>query len=196
MAEDWWSRWFKRRSPFRWFFGDIEDFMRDMEDFIREEFEDLSKWVPKDLMREKTLPDGTKVTEWGPFVYGYRITIGPDGKPQVEEFGNVKPETGLGRPRIGFQEYREPLTDVIETNGDVKVIVELPGVEKNDIKLYGTEETLTVSVDTPQRKYYKEIKLPCKVDTQQSKSSYKNGILEVTLRKKEEKPKGEPLKID
>lgn len=196
MVEDWWSRWSRRRSPFRWFFEDLEDFMRDMEEFMREEFEELSKRIPKDLVRERTLPDGTKVKEWGPFVYGYRVTIGPDGKPQVEEFGNVKPEAGPGRPRIGFQEYREPLTDIIETEDEVRVVVELPGVEKNDIKLYGTEETLTVSVDTPQRKYHKEVKLPCKVDPQQSKSSYKNGILEVTMKKKEERPKGQPIKIE
>ncbi|MEM2329812.1 MAG: hypothetical protein QXL59_03200, partial [Candidatus Jordarchaeales archaeon] len=77
MVEDWWSRWSRRRSPFRWFFEDLEDFMRDMEEFMREEFEELSKRIPKDLVRERTLPDGTKVKEWGPFVYGYRVTIGP-----------------------------------------------------------------------------------------------------------------------
>ncbi len=130
-------------------------------------------------------------------MYGYSVTIGPDGKPKVREFGNVKPETRIGSPHIDVKEKREPLVDVMTTNGEVKVIVELPGVEKKDIKLHGTENSLTISVDTPQRKYYKEVELPAKVDPKEAESSYKNGVLEVALQKrKEEKPKGEPIKIE
>jgi len=73
----------------------------------------------------------------------------------------------------------------------------LPGVEKNDIKLKGTEKTLTISVDTPRRKYYKEVELPAKVEPKNAKSTYKNGVLEVTVEKrKEEKPVGEPIRIE
>jgi len=39
--------------------------------------------------------------------------------------------------------------------------------------------------------------LTAKVDPAKAKSSYKNGVLEVTLPKKEEeKPKGEPIEIE
>ncbi|NIW11257.1 MAG: Hsp20 family protein, partial [Gammaproteobacteria bacterium] len=87
--------------------------------------------------------------------------------------------------------------DVITTDKEVKVIAELPGVEKEDIKLHGTEDMLTISVDTPQRKYYKELELPESVDPKSAETSYKNGVLEVTLKKteKKKKPKGEPIEI-
>jgi len=202
LSDEEWPTWFRRRrSPlFRgWFFEDLDEVFREMEEMMEREFKELSKRVPKDLVRERTLPDGTKVHEWGPFVYGYSITVGPDGKPQIREFGNIKPEIGPvpGRTRIGIKEEREPLVDVVSTNGEVKVIAELPGVEKNDIKLHGTENSLTISVDTPQRKYHKGIELPAKVEPKQAKSSYKNGVLEVTIpKKKEEKPKGEPIHIE
>jgi len=200
LSEDWWSRWFRRRRwPFfrSWFFEDIDEFFREIEETMEREFKELSKQIPKDLVRERVLPDGTRVQEWGPFVYGYSVTIGPDGKPQVREFGNIKPEARFGRPSINIREEREPLVDVMTTDDEVKVIAELPGVEKKDIKLHGTETSLTISVDTPQRKYYKEVELPTKVDPKKAKSSYKNGVLEVTLpKKKEEKPKGEPIKIE
>jgi HSP20 family protein len=166
---------------------------------MERQFDEIMKRAPKDLVRERTLPDGSKSREWGPFVYGYSVTIGPDGKPQVREFGNIRPELGpgVGRPRIDFKNEREPLIDVTSTNGDVKVIAELPGVEKIDIKLTATEDALTISVDNPKHRYFKEVKLPAKVDPQRAKSSYKNGILEVNIPKKEkEKPKGEPLKIE
>jgi len=197
--EDWWSRWFrKRRWPFfRGAFWDVDEVFREMEEFMEREFKEFSKRAPRDLIRERTMPDGTKVREWGPFVYGYSMKIGPDGKPQVREFGNVKPGAKFGRPRIDIKEKREPLVDVIRTDGEVKVVAELPGVEKTDIKLHGTENSLIISVDTPQRKYYKEVELTAKVDPREAKTTYKNGVLEVTLqKKKKEKPKGEPIKIE
>ena len=167
---------------------------REMEKTMEEEFKTFTSRVPKDYVRERKLPDGSTVRELGPFVYGYSVKIGPDGKPEIREFGNVKPS------RLGPQvkEEREPLVDIIETNGEIHIVVELPGVEKNDIKVHGTEEALTISVDTQQRKYYKDIALPAKVKVKEAKTEYKNGVLEITLpkTKEEKKPKGEPINIE
>jgi HSP20 family protein len=200
LSEDEEDRWFRRRRwPFfRGFYHeDFDDVFRQMEEMMEKEFEELTKKVPRDLVRERTLPDGSKVNEWGPFVYGYSLTIGPDGKPQIREFGNVKPEAKFGKPQLNIKEEREPLIDIIPSNTEIRVIAELPGVDKKDIKLHGTERTLTISVDVPQRRYYKEVELPSTVDPKNAQSSYKNGVLEVTLKKKEEeKPKGEPIKIE
>ena len=165
-----------------------------MERMMEEELKTFTSQVPKGYVKERKLPDGTSVRELGPFVYGYSVKIGPDGKPEIREFGNVKPSR-LG-PRI--KEEREPLVDIVETDGEVKVVAELPGVDKNNIKLHGTEDTLTISVDTPQHKYYKEVRLPARVAVKETKSRYKNGVLEVTLLKtKEERgPKGESINIE
>ncbi|MEM2816161.1 MAG: archaeal heat shock protein Hsp20 [Candidatus Bathyarchaeia archaeon] len=188
--------WFRRRRfPFfgSWFFEDIDRMFREMEKAMEEEFKIFTSKVPKDYVRERKLPDGSIVRELGPFVYGYSIKIGPDGKPEIREFGNVKPSK-FG-PRV--KEEREPLVDIVETDKEIHIVAELPGVEKEDIKLHGTEDTLTISVETPQRKYYKEIKLPAKVKIKEAKTQYKNGVLEVIMPKMEEgKPKGEPIKIE
>lgn len=198
-----WFRRRRRRPSFRDWFGDIDEMMREMEEFMRRDYKEFTQQLPKDLVRERRLPDGSTAKEWGPFVYGYSMTIGPDGKPQIREFGNVKPSTkpepfGLQRPKIDIKEEREPLVDVMTADQEVKVVAELPGVDKNDIKLYGTEKTLNISVDTPQRKYSKEVELPASVDPKTAKSMYKNGVLEVTITKvkEEKKPKGEPIKIE
>lgn len=192
MSDKDWDRLFRERWPFfRSIFGNLDEVFREMEEMMKREF---SERVSRDRIRERTLPDGTKVREWGPFVYGYSMKIGSDGKPQIREFGNVKPSARFGRPRIDIKEKREPLVDVLTTNGEVKVVAELPGVEKKDIKLDGTESSLTISVDTPERKYYKKVELPAKVDIKKTKASYKNGVLEVTLQKKKE-PEGEPIML-
>jgi HSP20 family protein len=188
--------WFKKRrsqskDPF---FGEINDMFREMEKMMDEKLKNFTDKVPKEYVKERKLPDGSTVKEMGPFVYGYSMKIGPDGKPEIQEFGNLK--KGLkGPPQV--KEEREPLVDIMETNEDIHVVVELPGVEKTDIKLHGTEDELTISVDTPQSKYFKEVELPAKVRVKEANSSYKNGVLEVVLPKAEvsNKPKGEPIDI-
>jgi HSP20 family protein len=72
--------------------------------------------------------EGGKVREVGPLVYGYSMTVGPDGKPRIREFGNVKPSRlkhgGFSRPEISGE--TEPLMDVTTTDKEVKVVVEMP----------------------------------------------------------------------
>jgi HSP20 family protein len=190
------DRWSKRGWPFfRGGLGDIEEAFKEMEEMMTKQFENLSKIAPEDLGREKTLPDGTQVKSWGPFVYGYSVTVGPDGKPKVTEFGNLKPETSTQTPQV--EEKREPLADVIPADNEARVIVELPGAEKKDIKLSGTDAKLTISVDTTEHQYYKEVELPFKVDIKKATSNYKNGVLDITIpKKKEEETKSEPIDIE
>jgi HSP20 family protein len=186
--------WFKkRRNPSRDpFFGDIDNMFREMERMMEEEFKNFSQKVPKEYVKERQLPDGSTVKELGPFVYGYSMKIGPDGKPDIQEFGNLK--KSLKGPEV--KEEREPLVDIVDTSSEVRVVVELPGVEKTDIKLHGTEDSLTISVDTPQYKYYKEVDLPCKVRVKEARSTYKNGVLEVIIPKSQpSNPMGEPINI-
>ena len=94
----------KNILPYDWFsnFFDVvnnrglydrSDVFRDFEDRYREidtmfnVFNDISNNGPKELVREYETQEGVKVREVGPIVYGYSMTIGPDGKPQVREFG-------------------------------------------------------------------------------------------------------------
>lgn len=200
--DDFWSEWFRRRSRWptmkRWWSEDFDNIFSEMEEFMERQLNELSEKAPEDLIREKVLPSGAKVKQWGPFVYGYSMTVGPDGKPQIREFGNITPRTSRGRPSLDVKEKREPLADVVSSNGEVQIIVELPGVEKKDIKLRGTEDSMTVSVDTPERKYFKKLDLPMKVDPKKAKSKYNNGVLEIILKKLErkEEPEGEEIKIE
>jgi len=193
-SSDDYPEWTKRKRAKDPFFGDIDDMFREMEKMMDEELKNFTDKVPKEYVKERKLPDGSTVRELGPFVYGYSMKIGPDGKPEIQEFGNIK--KGLkGAPQV--KEEREPLVDIVEAEGEIHVVVELPGVEKTDIKLHGTEDSLTISVDTPQYKYYKEVELPGKVQVREARSSYKNGVLEVVVPKTEAmgKPKGTAIDI-
>lgn len=190
---DWFTKRRKHvsRDPF---FGDIDRMLHEMEKMMEEKFKSFTQKIPKDYIKERKLKDGSTIKEWGPFVYGYSMKIGPDGKPEVRQFGNIK--KSLEGPEI--KKEREPLVDVVETSGEVHVVVELPGVEKSDIKLLGNEDSITISVNTPKSKYYKEVQLQNKVKVKEARSSYKNGVLEVILPKIEplKTPEGEPIDIN
>jgi len=112
-------------------------------------------------------------------VYGFSIKTMTGGRPVVESFGNIK-KTPKG-PTV--EEEREPLTDVFDEKEEVRVYAEMPGVNEEDIKLDLRGDILDILAKSGDRKYHKEILLPVKVKSETLISSYKNGILEVKIRK-------------
>ncbi len=157
----------KKRWPFR----------DDIFDELDREFEEMEKNMGK-MFEEMRKASIEGLGEEGPYVYGFSMRVGPDGKPHVEEFGNVS-----GGEGTEISTDREPLTDVIEGEKEISIIAELPGIEKKDIDLSATEDSLQIRVDTPDRKYHKELRLPARVKPDTTKASYKNGVLEVKLRR-------------
>jgi len=112
-------------------------------------------------------------------IYGFTVKTGIGGKQsRVETFGNVR-KTERG-PRV--VETREPITDVFDEKNYVMIIAELPGVQEKDIKLHIKGDVLNLET-TGERKYAKEIPLPAKADFESRKVNFKNGILEVKLKK-------------
>lgn len=213
---DWINRFFDQGNNNRFgrLFGaenlvsEIDSMHKEM-DSIFEEFNENTKQSSKELVREYETEDGRKVRQVGPIVYGYSMTIGPDGKPHVTEFGNVKslgnfdsnrkniPAKQLGKTSTLSAE-REPLVDVNTTEKEVKVVVEMPGVRKEDIKVNAANSQVEIDASYNSRKYHKLIELPKEADIETAKSIYNNGVLEITFNKKKEdiKPKGKEIKIE
>ena len=205
LTYDWFSNFFNPLNNRGLF--DRNDVFRDLEDRYRgidamyNVFNDISTNAPEELVREYETEEGVKVREVGPIVYGYSMTIGPDGKPQVREFGNIR---SLGKSdsnvkkmgqNLGKSSHisveREPLVDVNTTDTEVKVVVEMPGIKKEDIKINAYDSQLEiVSSKDAQRKYHKNIRLPEQAEIESARSVYNNGVLEVTLNiKKSPSPK-------
>ena len=132
-------------------------------------------------------------SESGPFFYGYTMTVGPDGKPVVQEYGNAKP--GLAPA----SDTREPLVDTIvdEKEKVVKLIAEMPGVEKSDVKIVVENKTVNLSAEHDGKKYHAKVPVEHKVDENSAKASYKNGVLQIVFKlAKEEKPKGKTVEVE
>ena len=167
---------FRRRNPL---FGDgFDDFMGD--DFFSE-FEEEFRRMQEHMSHlfDEALR-GDEHDHLRRYVYGFSMHSDPDGKSVIEEFGNVPRE---GEDRVPGQ--REPLVDVIDGKEDVTVIAEIPGVDKRDIDVKADDKTLAISVPNGSGGYHKELDLPAEVDPGTIKAEYKNGILEVKLRRKQ-----------
>jgi HSP20 family protein len=94
-----------------------------------------------------------------------------------------------------------PKIDIIENDNEIKVNAALPGVKKEDLDVSLTHQTVTIKSSTRQEEkqesgeYYRReisrgefqrtVSLPCQVDSDQAKASFKDGILEIVIPKLE-----------
>jgi HSP20 family protein len=112
-------------------------------------------------------------------VFGFSIKTAVGGNPIVEPFGNIK-KTPKG-PTV--EEEREPMTDVFDEKEEVRIYAEMPGVNEEDIKFDLKGDILDISARSGERKYHKEILLPVQVKKEALSYTYKNGVLEVRIKK-------------
>jgi len=112
-------------------------------------------------------------------VFGFSIKTAVGGKPIVEPFGNIK-KTPKG-PTV--EEEREPMTDLFDEKEEVRIYAEMPGVNEEDIKFDLKGDILDISARSGERKYHKEILLPIQVKKEALSYTYKNGVLEVRIKK-------------
>ena len=176
----------RRKNPFD-YFGFDDDFIKDMfnDDRIMDDFRKMTEEMMKML---------SNAQPGKPVVHGFKVQFDPDGKPSIEGFGNRSIKSPNGNPVISDE--REPLTDVIEGDNDVAVTVEIPGVEKGDITLNVANNILEIDVDTPNRKYHKLVETPCDIIPNTTKATYKNGILDVVVKRKDKKKPGTGYRVD
>jgi HSP20 family protein len=178
------DEWFGKRRRIGSWFPDVDDMMKEMEKMMQEAFKNIEQQVPKNLIKERKLDDGSVVREMGPIVYGYSVKIGPDGKPEVRKFGNINSFPNVLGGGLAVKEEREPLVDVIRGKDDLRIVAEVPGVNKEDLRVTADESSLTIESVTGQPHYHKSVELPEAVDPKTAKSTYKNGILEVMFKTK------------
>ena len=180
----------------------------------------LPGWAPmRDFCKDgacdcDTNEENATAATQGPIVryYGFVAGMGPDGRPVMYEYGNMDHATTAAaaattategaRPSLHAgattQAEREPLVDTIvdEKTGVVKLIAEMPGAEKRDIKISVEDGGRHVSVwatgstdahrkggdeNNNGKKYRMRIPLERKVNPDTAKATYRNGILQISF---------------
>jgi HSP20 family protein len=142
-----------------------------------------------DLVSKLAEQEGAQVERQGEFgdekkgtkaVYGFSVRVGGAGQPKIEPFGNVVKNRGSG-PVV--EDEREPMIDTFDEDGHILVIAEIPGVNESDIRFEVQGDTLSIRARRGERKYAKELQLPAPVTKEGAEVAYRNGILELKLRK-------------
>ncbi|RNJ76681.1 MAG: Hsp20/alpha crystallin family protein [Nitrosopumilus sp. B06] len=119
-----------------------------------------------------------------PCCYSCVIT-GPDRTPAVQEHGSEGSASGT----------REPVVDTIVGKKEVKLVAEMPGVEKTDIKIIVDNGTVDLSAEHDEKKYHARVPIEGKIDEDHVRATYKNGILQIVF-KLEEKPAGKKVEVE
>jgi len=170
----------------------------------------MAKERKLDIEEEHRLPANRE--EWGISPFGESIWESPFRMIRRfhDEIDRIFSEFGFptanfpSMPPTPYERMRPitPAVDVWETDQDVKIRADLPGVEPENLEIYTTEDSLTFRAEkkheeearergfyrTERRfgRYERSISLPAAVKPDQAKASFKNGVLEITLPKSEE----------
>ncbi len=165
----------------------FEDIFEDIDDIIRGMFESR---IDTEEMGE-------------PLVWGYSMTQRGNEPPEIREFGNVSLRdemfSGLGLEHHGGVAHlepgmRKPLVDIIEAEDSLHVVVEMPGITKEDVSLEISGTVLNIKAKNGDRKYSERVELPARVLADSAKATYKNGVLEVVF--KYDRSDNKSIKVD
>jgi len=115
--------------------------------------------------------------------------------------------TGSGRALESF----EPRVDVAETDKEVRITAELPGVEEKDVEVSLSRDAITIKGEKREEKeekgkeqyrmersygaFRRSFSLPCEVDADKATASFKKGVLTVMLPKTAEAAKSKKIEV-
>jgi HSP20 family protein len=93
---------------------------------------------------------------------------------------------------------REPQMDIVTSDKEIRIVVELPGVDKQDVRVNNFDNIVEISTsDRAARSYRAIIEVPQDAEMGSAKSSYKNGILVIIFDKElQPKTKGRQVRVD
>lgn len=187
-------------------FFDIWNF--NLEDIFRSFDEDITT-----LLRSSS----SEYQEGGPITHGYSVRVGSDTnyQPEVRQWGNLndyRRKQGLPElqfPLKGLSEFSEPrlpaastlnekFVDFIDEDKHLKIIVEVPGFTKENlsINIDETGSEITLTGKSKSNELNQTIKLPSKIEANTTKSTIKNGVLEIRGKKIKNSSKKYQVKID
>ena len=80
---------------------------------------------------------------------------------------------------------KEPprLIDVLEDDDEITVVAEFAGFSKENLRINVKNQRLTLFATASDRKYRKSLNLPKRVIPDTACTTYKNGVLEIRLKK-------------
>ena len=129
----------------------------------------------------------------------------------LQELGNMSKFLEAPNVPVLFK-GGEPKVDIMQTDNDVIIMADVPGVKKEDMHVTVTADTITFqgeaksSTETKKEDYFhserfygcysRTLPLPVLVDSAQAKAKFEDGVLTVTIPKASKPEKGTSVHID
>jgi HSP20 family protein len=111
--------------------------------------------------------------------YGVNIKIGGENLRGINDISTL----GKIKNNLSREKYLEPVTDVFDEDDKVVIVVELPGVAEEDIKVELEDDILKIEAKGNSNVYVKNVKLPFIPTTKLVTSQLNNSIYSVIISK-------------
>jgi HSP20 family molecular chaperone IbpA len=89
----------------------------------------------------------------------------------------------------GFGKHKfvdpKPLIDIFQETNCITIVAEIAGFNKESFKINVKDQKITLSAKSKERRYYKSLNLPKVVIPSDIHTTFKNGVLEIKLKKAE-----------
>ncbi len=95
---------------------------------------------------------------------------------------NFRPSSSYVKRRV---EEQKPLIDMFQDSNNITIVAEIAGFNKETFKINVKDQKITLSAKSKERRYYKSLNLPKVVIPDETHTKYKNGVLEIKLKKAE-----------
>ena len=104
-------------------------------------------------------------------------------KPSLARCKAKSPTMRSSAQTLSLIKERQPIIDVFDEEDYLLVLAQLPGMDKQDVKVKADENTVTITAENAVKEYLETIKLPSHVMKGMVKFTYRNNILQAKLKK-------------
>lgn len=136
-------------------------------------------------MLREVVESGNFPNSGAPLFFSISMKIDADGKARIEKFGNVGNHV-FSEKKVLKEEDKSVFTDIIESEKDFTITLELPLVNEKELEIRVFESKIVVTDSKPEG-LYKQVLLRKPIVPKKTASIFKNGVLEIVAPKKEEK---------
>jgi HSP20 family molecular chaperone IbpA len=113
--------------------------------------------------------------------------LGTNKKPKQKTTPKAKAVVPSFRPSISYVKRQDPtpLIDIFQDSNNITIIAEIAGFNRDSFKINVKDQKITLSAKSKERRYYKSLNLPKVVIPDETHTKFKNGVLEIKLKKAE-----------
>ena len=133
-------------------------------------------------MLEEIRRNEFRANNW--FAYNFIIKTSPIKEPISQKFESYplkitqKTTKKSKEDRLSF--------DIVRSDNEVTITIDMPDTKKENIDLWITKDTIEIMPNIPEGKYHRLINLPCNVKSKTATFTYRNGILDIIIKREKE----------